>query len=76
MAALGGKARPVEVAVGITDGIKTEVSGGELREGFEVVAGDETEDSESEPASDGGQTRSPFMPPKPPKGARMGPPPM
>jgi HlyD family secretion protein len=47
--------RPVEVRLGLSDGLQTEVMGGELREGQRVVVGEEV------PAEDGG-TASPFTP--------------
>lgn len=69
----GGFVRPLEVAVGISDGTMTEISGSGVREGMQVIVGEESQgDTESGPAdetADGEETTNPFLP-KPPKGSR------
>lgn len=72
----GGHVRAVDVVVGLTDGTMTEVSGGVVTEGMQVVVSEEGPDGgEMAGASDGDATRNPFLP-KPPKGSRGPPPPM
>jgi len=79
IAADGGFVRPLEVAVGTSDGTMTEVSGSGVREGTQVIVGEEgqgdTEGPDNEAAADGERTRNPFLP-KPPKGSRPPPGPM
>ncbi len=73
-----GFVRPVEVMVGSSDGISTEISGTGIEAGMLVVAGEESngeEDTSSAVGADGDKTTNPFLP-KPPKGARPPPPPM
>jgi HlyD family secretion protein len=50
----GGFVRPVKVRVGLSDGVKTEIVGGEVREGDAVVVG--------ESAQPEGDASSPFTP--------------
>jgi hypothetical protein len=60
--------RPIEVQVGATDGSFTEVSGGEVKEGMEVVLGEIRTEQVAE------VTKNPFGPPQIPRGAqRKGP---
>ncbi len=67
-----GRVQPVDVTVGITDGLLTEVSGSDVKAGMQIVAGDESEDKEGDEATDtsDSKTRNPFLPPKMPKGSR------
>ena len=37
----GGLVRPVEVAVGVSDGTMTEISGSDVKEGMQVIVGEE-----------------------------------
>jgi HlyD family secretion protein len=77
-AADGGFVRPLEAAVGTSDGTMTEVSGSGVKEGVQVIVGEEgqqdTEGQDNEATADGGKTTNPFLP-KPPKGAMPPPPP-
>lgn len=50
-----GQVRPVPIRIGLSDGTATEVLGGALKEGDEVVTGDESR-------SDGGSGSNPFAP--------------
>ncbi len=71
-----GLVRPVEVAIGASDGTMTEISGSGIREEMQVVAGEQgKEDQEDEDAASGEKTTNPFLP-KPPKGSRPPPGPM
>ncbi len=71
-----GLVRPVEVATGASDGTMTEISGSGVREGMQVVAGEQgKEDQEDEDAAEGEKTSNPFLP-KIPKGSRPPPGPM
>jgi len=71
----GGFVRPLEVAVGTSDGTVTEVSGSGVNEAIQVVVGEQGgEDHEGEDSAGGEKTSNPFLP-KPPKGARPPPPP-
>jgi len=73
----GDFVRPVDVVVGPSDGAMTEVSGGDVKEGMQVVVSEESRDAaESGDAAEGEKTRNPFLPPKFPKGSRPPPPPM
>ncbi len=54
----GDYVRPVNVRIGVTDGSQTEVSGPDVSEGMEVVAGE----LRKEDRADGGDTTNPFMP--------------
>jgi HlyD family secretion protein len=75
----GGFVRPLEVVVGTSDGTMTEISGSGVREGTQVIVGEEgqgdTEGPDNEATADGERTRNPFLP-KPPKGSRPPPGPM
>ena len=64
--ARGGKAEPVEVEVGITDGSKTEVRSGELKENESVIIG-MASGASSQSASG---VVNPFQPPRPGFGFR------
>jgi len=65
-----GLVRPVEVTVGPTDGIRTEISGEAVTEGMLVVTGSDAADGgEADAASKGDATSNPFLP-KLPKGRR------
>ncbi|MCE5267918.1 MAG: efflux RND transporter periplasmic adaptor subunit [Planctomycetaceae bacterium] len=69
-----GLVRPLEVTVGATDGTTTAVSGKDLKENMQVVAG-EADDEEAATTASGTEETNPFMP-KPPKGSRPPPGPM
>jgi HlyD family secretion protein len=73
----GGFVRPLEVAVGVTDGTMTEISSNNIKEGMLIVAGEEdSEESDGQgTATDGDKTSNPFMP-KIPKGSKPPPGPM
>ena len=72
----GGFVRPLEVVVGTSDGTMTEVSGSGVKEGIQVVVGQQgTEDQTGEEDATGDSTKNPFLP-KPPKGAKPPPGPM
>jgi hypothetical protein len=75
----GGVVRPLEVVVGVSDGTMTEVSGSGVKEGMQVIVGEEgqgdTEGQDNETAADGDKTSNPFLP-KPPKGSKPPPGPM
>jgi HlyD family secretion protein len=75
----GGFVRPLEVVVGVSDGTMTEISGSGVKEGTQVIVGEEgqgdTESQDNETAADGDKTSNPFLP-KPPKGSRPPPGPM
>ena len=72
----GGLVRPLEVAVGMTDGTATEVSGSGVAEGMQVVVGEEDAESQSgDVSADGDKTSNPFLP-KIPKGSKPPPGPM
>ena len=69
----GDFVRPLDVVVGITDDINTEISGDDVNEGMRVVIGErQAEKGEEEDGSD--ETSNPFLP-KIPKGRRPPPPP-
>lgn len=73
-----GLVRPVEVAVGATDGTMTEISGDGVKEGMRVVVveeGDDGAEVQEAAATDDEKTSNPFMP-KLPKGAKPPPGPM
>ena len=67
------------MVVGVSDGTMTEISGSGVKEGMQVVVGEEgqgdTEGQESETTADGDKTSNPFLP-KPPKGSKPPPGPM
>ena len=69
--------RPINVAVGTTDGNVTEISGDGIHEGLQAVVGEEEKESEkpSQPASGDGDTKNPFLP-TPGKGSKPPPGPM
>jgi HlyD family secretion protein len=77
--AKGGLVRPLEVVVGISDGVMTEISGSGVKEGVRVIIGEEgqgdTEGQDSEATADGDKTSNPFLP-KLPKGGKPPPGPM
>jgi HlyD family secretion protein len=76
IAAGGGLVRPLEVAVGASDGMMTEIGGSRVKEGMLVVAGDDAQEDHLETeATDADKTSNPFLP-KPPKGSKPPPPPM
>ncbi len=60
--ATGGWVRPVEVAIGTSDGVVTEISGPEVKEGMSVVIGEELD-----PQVVAEETTNPFGPPKIPR---------
>ncbi|MEI8375186.1 MAG: efflux RND transporter periplasmic adaptor subunit [Planctomycetota bacterium] len=71
-----GSVRPLEVIVGASDGMMTEVSRSEVQEGMLVVTGEEGQDNqENIDAADANKTSNPFLP-KPPKGFKPPHPPM
>nr|MCU0613254.1 hypothetical protein [Candidatus Eisenbacteria bacterium] len=57
----GGEIRPVQVRKGLSDGALTEVQGSEIREGMEVVIGQQTIQDRSASAT----TVNPFAPKNP-----------
>jgi HlyD family secretion protein len=59
-----GLARPIRVRAGVSDDIMTEVQADELKEGLEVIIG------EQQAASGGTKTVNPFTPQFPPRGGR------
>jgi len=75
----GGFVRPLEVVVGVSDGTMTEIRGSGVKEGMQVILGEEgqgdTEGQDNETAADGDKTSNPFLP-KPPKGSKPPPGPM
>jgi len=75
----GGFVRPLAVVVGVSDGTMTEISGNGVKEGMQVIVGEEgqgdTEGQDNETPADGDKTSNPFLP-KPPKGSRPPPGPM
>jgi HlyD family secretion protein len=50
--------RPIRVRIGLTDGISTEVEGGDLTEGMRIVIGEATQETSDSPSTE----RSPFTP--------------
>jgi HlyD family secretion protein len=76
--AKNGLVQPLEVRVGATDGTMTEVGGALLKEGMQVVSGEEGDAMnapEGETADGGDKESNPFMP-KLPKGSKPPPGPM
>jgi HlyD family secretion protein len=74
----GGFVRPLEVVVGASDGTMTEISGSGVKEGMQVIVGEEggdTEGQDNETAAEGDKTSNPFLP-KLPKGSKPPPGPM
>jgi len=60
----GPYVRPIEVQIGATDGVSTEIQGDGLTEGLEVVIG------EVSASAAGGDPTNPFIPKLPPRGGR------
>lgn len=56
--------RPINVTIGLTDGMVTEIGGDGVQEGLKVVVGEEEETPETakQTASDGGDAKNPFLP--------------
>ncbi len=80
VASEAGVVRPLEVLIGHSDGLMTEVSGAGVKEGLRVVVGEDTSGigGEAEATSSDGdkeKTSNPFLPTLP-KGAKRPPPPM
>jgi len=74
----GGFVQPVSVQVGLSDGVKTEVSGPSVQEGMLVIVGEETAGSGQETPSGraSSETTNPFLPKLPKlRGAKPPPPP-
>jgi len=75
----GSFVRPLEVTVGVSDGTMTEISGSGVKEGMQVIVGEEgqgdTEGQDNETAGNGEKTSNPFLP-TPPKGSKPPPGPM
>jgi HlyD family secretion protein len=75
----GSFVQPLAVVVGVSDGTMTEISGSGVKEGMQVIVGEEgqedTERQDSEATTDGEKASNPFLP-KPPKGSRPPPGPM
>jgi HlyD family secretion protein len=69
----GGLVRPLEVAIGASDGAVTEISGEGVAEGMLVVVGEQGQEGET--VGDDQESRNPFLP-KLPKGAKPPPGPM
>jgi HlyD family secretion protein len=69
----GGFVRPLEVVVGPSDGIVTEISGSGVNQGMQVIVGEEGQGDasgqDSATAADGDKTSNPFLP-KLPRGRR------
>lgn len=63
-----GKPVPIDVSAGLSDGSMTAISGAEIKEGLEVIAGEETEGARKSASSAG--TVSPFAPQMPRGGRR------
>ena len=71
-----GLVRPLEATVGHSDSLTTEICGEGIKEGIQVVTGEEgRDDQEPDATADGEKTTNPFLP-KPPKGAKPPPGPM
>lgn len=75
LAGSNGLVKPLEVLIGSTDGIVTEVDGPGTEVGVFVVTGEEEKDISSGEVSDDTETSNPFLP-KMPKGRRPPPGPM
>jgi hypothetical protein len=73
VAAGNGLFRPVDVVVRESDGTWTEVRGEGVKEGLQVVVGEQGQDGESMAAGGESATKNPFLP-QPPKGPRPPPP--
>lgn len=72
---VNGLVKPLEVYVGASDGIVTEIDGSGVDVGLHVVIGEEEKDMDIGEISDDTETSNPFLP-KPPKGSRPPPGPM
>jgi HlyD family secretion protein len=59
-----GFVKPIKVSIGLTDGTMTEIQGDDLKEGLEVVIGEQRQQT----ASDG--TKNPFTPQLPQRSGR------
>jgi HlyD family secretion protein len=70
-----GLVRPLDVALGASDGMMTEIGGSGAREGLLIVAGEEAQEERETETAEADKTSNPFLP-KPPKGSRPPPPPM
>jgi HlyD family secretion protein len=66
----GKKVRPVEVRTGLSDGLMTEITGGDLKQGQQIIIGVQPF-SRKAPAG-GRETANPFMPDLPPPPAGGG----
>ena len=78
VAAGAGMVQPVVVKVGTSDGMMTEVSGGNAQQGMNVVIGEGAESSvgsDASTAASGEKTRNPFLPEPPKRKGGGGPPP-
>lgn len=64
----GKKVRPVEVRTGLSDGLKTEIAGDNLKQGQQIIVGVQP-DSRKGPAG-GHEPANPFIPDLPPPPAR------
>jgi HlyD family secretion protein len=70
----GALVRPLDVEIGLTDGIKTEIKGDHVQKGIRVVIGTGAGDEEETQAASSSGTTNPFMPKFPSK-HKMPPPP-
>jgi HlyD family secretion protein len=72
----GQYVRPIQVTVGPTDGIQTEISGADIKDGLRVVTGESSGKAAADDtaSSDGDKPSNPFLP-KFPKGHKPPPPP-
>lgn len=70
-----GRTRPLNVTVGATDGVVTEISGNDVDAGLAVVIGEEEVDSAIGDVGSDTETKNPFLP-RPPRGSRPPPGPM
>ena len=68
-----GLVRPLEVQVGASDGLVTEISGSGVTEGLQVIIGEQGQEDEDD--GDEQKSDNPFLP-KPPKGSKPPPGPM
>jgi multidrug efflux pump subunit AcrA (membrane-fusion protein) len=66
----GKKVRPVEVRTGLSDGLMTEITGGDLKQGQQIIIGVQPVGRKA-PAG-GRETANPFMPDLPPPPAGGG----
>ena len=70
-----GLVRPVEVAIGASDGTMTELSGSDVKEGLQVIVGEEGQGDTEGQDNETDKTSNPFLP-KIPKGSKPPPGPM